>query len=249
MQSQQVNKEPSFDYIALQKLLYEWPTVTLPRREDVGPSILGRIVQVLSHAQGNGALVSIPDFIVLIRHLLLSRSSAFSKERLVFPHNELWPSEEEWNSFDLRVTRTSKHLIVESRFWRPQWLGEVSGSGDLLESEFRTLHVRRDAVSLVPMDPFLAESTGYETYFCPGQREALRSLFFMPAGTSLIVNLPTGSGKSLVAQAPVVTRGLESGLTLVVVPRLLSLLTWLAAPVIYCSEVSTKPDSESGLVW
>ena len=218
MQWSQVNKEPGFDYTALQQLLNNWPIVTLPQREEVGHPILGRIVQVLSQVKRDGILASVPDFIVLIRHLLLSRSSAFYTERLFFPLNAPWPSEEELHNFDMRVTRFPRYLMVEPKAWRPQWLSAVSGSGDLLEPEFQTLHVRRDDVALVAMDPFLAEATGYETYFCPGQREAVRSLFFMPAGSSLIVNLPTGSGKSLVVQAPVVSRGLESGLTLVVVP-------------------------------
>ena len=40
----------------------------------------------------------------------------------------------------------------------------------------------------------------------------------MPPGETLIVSLPTGSGKSFVAQASVLTRGLEGGLTLCIVP-------------------------------
>src|SRR5262249_23346534 len=35
---------------------------------------------------------------------------------------------------------------------------------------------------------------------------------------TLLVTLPTGSGKSLVAQAPVLVKGLESGLTICIVP-------------------------------
>lgn len=68
------------------------------------------------------------------------------------------------------------------------------------------------------MDPFLREATGYDAYVCPGQREALLSALCMPAGSTLIVNLPTGGGKSLVAQAPVLLDGPEAGLTLFVVP-------------------------------
>jgi superfamily II DNA helicase RecQ len=42
----------------------------------------------------------------------------------------------------------------------------------------------------------------------------------MPFGHSLIANLPTGSGKSLLAQAPILCEGWEGRLTVVVVPTI-----------------------------
>ncbi|RYG07911.1 MAG: ATP-dependent DNA helicase RecQ, partial [Caulobacteraceae bacterium] len=61
-------------------------------------------------------------------------------------------------------------------------------------------------------------ASGYPTYVSAGQREAVRSAFLMRPGDTLIVCLPTGSGKSFVAQAPILTRGREGGLTLCIVP-------------------------------
>ena len=40
----------------------------------------------------------------------------------------------------------------------------------------------------------------------------------MPPGSTLIVNLPTGAGKTLVAQVPILMNGLDKGLTIVIVP-------------------------------
>ena len=42
----------------------------------------------------------------------------------------------------------------------------------------------------------------------------------MPEGDTMVVNLPTGSGKSMLFQLPVLMNGLRDGLTLVVVPTI-----------------------------
>jgi ATP-dependent DNA helicase RecQ len=84
------------------------------------------------------------------------------------------------------------------------------------DDAFRQATVRKDWTT--PIDPFLAEPSGFTSYVSPGQREAVRSAFLMRPGDTLIVCLPTGSGKSFVAQAPVLVKGLEGGLTLCIVP-------------------------------
>ena len=53
-------------------------------------------------------------------------------------------------------------------------------------------------------------------YRCAGQREAVRGVLTAPGGSTLVVNLPTGSGKSLCAYVPALTD--PSGLSVVVVP-------------------------------
>jgi superfamily II DNA/RNA helicase len=81
---------------------------------------------------------------------------------------------------------------------------------------FSTKVVRVD--SRCTADPFLADATGYDAYSCPGQREAIRAAFLMKPGHTLVVNLPTGSGKSLVGQAPALVHKGDGHLTLFVVP-------------------------------
>jgi superfamily II DNA helicase RecQ len=60
--------------------------------------------------------------------------------------------------------------------------------------------------------------TGLRHYKSSGQREAVRASFFAPPGSTLIVNLPTGNGKSLVAQIDVLLDRREGNMTVVVVP-------------------------------
>ena len=55
--------------------------------------------------------------------------------------------------------------------------------------------------------------------------EKLSLILFMPEGDTVVVNLPTGSGKSMLFQLPVLMNGLRDGLTLVIV--LLFLSPWI----------------------
>lgn len=205
-----------FDYIALGRALLDWPVAHWPVGAAASP-LLGRLHQILDQAQSLGRPGSAPDLMVLIRQLLIERSVDGHVESLSVPRGHGWPEAEAWRQFGCTVTQTAERLIIEARPWRPDWLGSLSDDGvDVFLAEHQSHPVRRDA--RVPMDPFLREATGFEDYVCPGQREALLSALCMPAGSTLIVNLPTGGGKSLVAQAPILLNGPEAGLTLFVVP-------------------------------
>jgi len=205
-----------FDFTALGHALLNWPVAPWPSGAVATP-LLGRLRQILDQAQSLGRPIRTPDLMVLIRQLLIERSANGHVERLSVPRGHGWPGVEAWQQFDCAVTQTAERLILDARPWRPNWLGTLpDGEVDIFAAEHQAHPVRLDA--RVPMDPFLREVTGFEYYVCPGQREALLSALCMPAGTTLIVNLPTGGGKSLVAQAPVLLGDPEAGLTLFVVP-------------------------------
>jgi superfamily II DNA/RNA helicase len=72
---------------------------------------------------------------------------------------------------------------------------------------------------VLPLDPALEEDLGLEfkRYSCPGQRQAIRAVFFLKPGATLLINLPTGSGKSLVAWAPALMAP-QGSLSLMVTP-------------------------------
>jgi superfamily II DNA/RNA helicase len=126
-----------------------------------------------------------------------------------------WPEAGAWQRYGIVAqTLGAAHFLLEATPWEPDWLAPCDRP--VFEDAFAELPARHDSRRL--MDPFLQEASGFEAYFSPGQREAVRSAFLMPPGETLVVALPTGSGKSLVAQAPVLVHGLESGLTLCIVP-------------------------------
>lgn len=94
--------------------------------------------------------------------------------------------------------------------WRPAWL-KVEGTGcpdDACGAQPRRPH--EETVG----DPVL-RLVDLSTYRSVGQRGAMRAVILAPPGSTLLVALPTGAGKSLLGQLPPLVEG---GLTVVVVP-------------------------------
>ncbi|MDG9793529.1 protein DpdF [Brucella anthropi] len=204
----------NLDFDVLYAVLAGWPSVELPT--SVQDGVFDRILQMLTLYQAqDGAAVS-SDFISLLRQVL--RRHALQTEttaRLRVPALSMWPTRDQWAQFGIRAQRVGTHqFLIEADPYAPSWLGE--NDVPIFEDSFAEREVRLDWRQ--PIDPFLADASDFSTYTSPGQREAVRSAFLMAPGETLIVSLPTGSGKSFVAQAPVLVRGLESGLTLCVVP-------------------------------
>jgi ATP-dependent DNA helicase RecQ len=205
---------PLFDFGALQDALADWPASTLP---DSGvDGIFDRIRQILARSISAQRLLGIGDLIPLLRHVLRRqslRSGAMTHLRV--PTGGAWPTRDRWTQFGIRAhSEAAGQSLIEAVPWVPAWLPETDTP--LFEDVFAEHNVRLDW--RCPIDPFLAEASGFDAYVSPGQREAVRSGFLLPPGETLIVSLPTGSGKSFVAQAPVLVRGIEGGLTLCVVP-------------------------------
>lgn len=202
------------DFERLQALLGEWPPSELPASGSDG--VLDRICQVLHRLQKEGEAAGIGDLFPLLRHVLRRHAlQTGTPTRLRVPSNQGWPSRDRWAAFGIFAQSVgTNQFLIEAVPWSPDWVSPTDRP--LFEDAFSEHKVRLDWRR--PIDPFLAASTGFDHYVSSGQREAVRSAFLLPPGDTLIVSLPTGSGKSLVAQAPVLVGGLEAGLTLCVVP-------------------------------
>jgi ATP-dependent DNA helicase RecQ len=212
-----VSKETVFDWATLQAVLTAWPAYDLGEvaGRPTEDAILGRIRQILIEAQEFGSVRGISDLVALVRHALISRSSRAALAQLRVPKGQGWPDAEAWHRSNIQTISTGDNLILEAEHWHPGWLDVTSGE-DFFADVFVGTKVRQ--ASEIPIDPFLEEACGYPQYICPGQAEAVRSLLFMPVGWTLIVNLPTGAGKTLVGQTPTLINGLNRGLTLFIVP-------------------------------
>ena len=178
--------------------------------------VFDRLGQILRASQGTGRLQDHQDAMALFRHILRRQSLRSGQQaQLRVPSGPGWPSRAAWAEFGIRAhSEANGHFLVEARPWDATWVDD--SDNPVFEDIFGEQNVRLDWQR--PIDPFLGEASGFDSYVSPGQREAVRSALLLPPGETLVVALPTGSGKSFVAQAPVLARGLEGGLSLCVVP-------------------------------
>jgi ATP-dependent DNA helicase RecQ len=202
------------DFDSLYAILDGWPKIDIPASAEDG--VFERLQQVLQEHAEDERRTADGDLIVLLRQVMRRHViQTGTPARLRVPVDSKWPDRNRWAMFGIHAQEVgNKQYLIESKPFEPAWL--VESDRPMFEHAFAERSVRLDWRK--PIDPFLAEASGFDHYTCPGQREAVRSAFLMPAGGTLIVSLPTGSGKSFVAQAPVLTRGIESGLTLCIVP-------------------------------
>ncbi|NEI59447.1 DEAD/DEAH box helicase [Rhizobium leguminosarum] len=202
------------DFSALEDALIDLANYHLPPAGADG--IFDRLCQILRASQRLRRLADPDDAVVLIRHVLRREAQQGSRfVSLRVPVTDGWPSAAHWARYGVRLHSERDGLgLIDAHPWEPNWLSQADKP--VFEDVFAEHNVRQNWTR--PIDPFLGEASGFSEYVSPGQREAVRSALLLPPGETLIVGLPTGSGKSFVAQAPVLARGLEGGLTLCVVP-------------------------------
>ncbi len=206
--------DPVLDFGRLYEVLAGWPALPVPARALGG--LFERARQILLAANSRSVSLPIADLAPVLKHILRRESlQADTNAQFRVPLTTPWPSATVWARFGVSAhSQTDRDLLIEALPWAPTWLSR--SDVPVFDDAFRQATVRKDWT--IPIDPFLAKPSGFTSYVSPGQREAVRSAFLMRPGDTLIVYLPTGSGKSFVAQAPVLVKGLEGGLTLCIVP-------------------------------
>jgi ATP-dependent DNA helicase RecQ len=157
-------------------------------------------------AHDPGTSTGAADVAVLLRQCLRAddvrrsaswaNANGFVRAWLEVPICRLFPESFDWLSYGLLAQHIPSHRVrLSAEPWRPAWLDVPDGMSVDADAE-AAIPCRTD--ESVEGDPFLqlldASFSGYKT---PGQRASVRSAMVLPAGATLVVNLPTGAGKTL----------------------------------------------------
>jgi ATP-dependent DNA helicase RecQ len=204
---------PRFSASAFYEALARWPdSRELLELDQATDSILERLRQCLLDLWNHRASATPLDVVLLLRHWVLAQTQGGKAAWTRVPLGGAWPSAVVWRSQDFEVAEMGATADVRPRAPRLEWLGEQH---DLFHDVFGGVQAR--VPTPIPADAPVSSLLGFSAYTGPGQREAIRALLHLPPGVTLIANLPTGSGKSLLAQLPPMLSP-QGSLTLVIVP-------------------------------
>ena len=196
----------------LRRWLTNWDSHEQFASSPAADSLVERLRQVLILMANTGRCASEVDLIALVRQWMLRVAASHGAPWLRVPLRSPWPNAELWEAEGFEVARMRDCLDIHPVAPRLAWLDLQA---DLFDDVFAMLQARE--LTEIPADPFFEAQLGHRTYTGPGQREAVRALLHAPSELTLIANLPTGSGKSVLAQLPPMQRR-EGFLTLVILP-------------------------------
>jgi ATP-dependent DNA helicase RecQ len=207
----------------IQSALAKWPQEPVSGHVYADNS-LERLRIVLAGLQRGDGFADAGDLAGLIRHVLRRQTVLYpaSAPALRVPRQNCWPGESLWKESHVEVVSqdSTSFLLRVPLAWSAEWLPGSKHTPPLCAAFAE--EPRRDSWPSTPrlaLDPALVDGLGlsFQYYSCPGQRQAIQAAFFLRPGGTLVVNLPTGFGKSLVAWAPALLAPPRT-LTLMVTP-------------------------------
>lgn len=172
-----------------------------------------RLLDALQNSPGSGDIVS------LVRHVLRredAKQGGSSPIYLQIPRKPPFIDSIIWEQASITVWgEDNEHYLISARPWQPEWLDltdQYPPDAPLFREENRRNY------EPVSGDPFL-QLMKLDKYSSSGQREAIRAVLTAPDNSTLVINLPTGAGKSLCAQLPALLNSRNNnGVSVVVVP-------------------------------
>src|SRR6266511_3211041 len=216
---------PADHWACAQLLLDAWPAVD-PAQPATGTCRRLRDALVARRDGRSGDA----DIAALIRQVLLEHQSRTGiPTDLRIPIDPLLPSANTWRLVGCRTWPESGAQHVTADPWHPPVAGpnvaaaEDAQSDKAAAEDLRQVYLGAQAytgrrASACPADPFWRTALGYPTYLSVSQRQAARTVALAPPGSTVIVCLPTGNGKTAVVQAPALLRSYDAGVSVVVVP-------------------------------
>lgn len=161
------------------------------------------------------------DVAALIRQVLLQQDARHGGHwPLTVPAAPPFPTREQWAEAGCEaLPADGGKFSVKAEPWHPP-----IGSGESEEAaaqDIRRVYQGEDKEAReCPADPFWTEALGrgFTAYKSIGQRQAARTVVLAPPGSTSIICLPTGQGKTEVATAPALLASRFSGISVLVVP-------------------------------
>ncbi len=182
------------DLVLVQQALAAWP--------DAPPSTLAaqtpRLAAVLQAAAARDCGPG--DLAGMVRDTLRCWQEQAGQEplpsALSIPATSPWPTVEEWRLAGVTTApgNTAEQLrITAVAPWRPAWLTSEEPA-----DAFPASRLMRRVKDATAGDPVWEYATGLGSYLSLEQREAVRTVISAPPDATVLILLPTGSGKSLV---------------------------------------------------
>jgi ATP-dependent DNA helicase RecQ len=206
----------SVEYNKISTCLDSWPDGEVPR--DLKKPHLRRLACCLVSLQEGSEPVGWADLAVLVRQALRTgRQSGPELSMLKVPAEGRWPTGDQWREVGLSPVRHGPVFELRAQPWKPDWLdgGDLEVDSRVADGPHRENAAEPDGE--VMADPFLTTVfPDITTYASEVHKQAVRRAISTDPKATLIVNIPTGSGKSTVALAPAFLH--KPGVTVFVVP-------------------------------
>lgn len=202
----------------LMEYLREYPShPVVPHALTFGPHrrLFDALEELREGTSGVGAL----DLTGLVRHVLRTECELQKNGDLFLavPKCASWPTAEDWESSGAIVSDRGEGFCIQMRPWAPAWLTGIENT-PIDCNVYGYAERRKDA--RLDADPFFSGLFGeeFKSYKSFGQRAAIRSVMSMKSGGTLIVNIPTGSGKSMVSYVTALASAGKGSVCVCVVP-------------------------------
>lgn len=204
------------DWACAQHLLQSWPEVQADYpAEGTCRRLRDSLVAI------SGAKAGWRDIASLTRQVLLEHAARQGIQiPLRVPAAPPFPAVQQWRQVGCEARPDGSVLSVTAYPWHPP-IGP--GESDALaDQDLAAVHRKqRQSGHACPADPFWSAALGSDTYpryLSLGQRQAARTVVLAPAGSTTIVCLPTGQGKTEVTLAAALLASRDRGSSVLVVP-------------------------------
>ena len=201
------------DLVTLQDVLDRWPEPDTEPIRQAGARLAAAIDAARVGQSGPADLAGV------IRDALRQRQATYGADDLPaalrVPATPPWPDASLWQDFGIATAPAPAPgwlRITHVAPWRPAWLAFAEPV-----DTYPASRGRRRVNDETPGDPAWIYATDLTTYRSLEQREAVRAVITAPADATLLILLPTGSGKSLVGVLHALLYG-PGVMTVVVVP-------------------------------